>query len=236
MYIYSETKQNSWSSSTFCLWCFLLGLVFIFRFCATATSSSCLVSSLFERCGECCAFPTGNRDGVRLCYPVFVKTTVIFVLTTENCDVSDQVANTKDCLQTCAVAQKKREGMLSRVSNVCVNWQRGGGREEKSALSDVWWLLEKLESGTFSKAPAAPKGSGPQRLQSSQCSRRDEKLNHGIMEWFGLEETFQGDLKVTSSLTFNVPGMWHPPSLRAPCHSVSPPLLKLFSLHLVWIF
>lgn len=52
---------------------------------------------------------------------MFVKTSVVFVLTTENCDVSDQVTNTKDCLRTCAVAWKKTEGMLSRVSNVCVN-------------------------------------------------------------------------------------------------------------------
>lgn len=90
---------------------------------------------------------------------------------------------------------EKPEGMLSRVSNVCVNWQRGGGREEKSsALSDVWWLLKKLEGGMLSKAPAASQESGSQRLESSQCSIRDEKSNHGIIEWFGLEKIFQGDL------------------------------------------
>lgn len=89
----------------------------------------------------------------------------------------------------CAGAQKRREGMLIRVSNVCVR-----GREESPALSDVWWLLKKLGGGTSSKAPAAPEGSGSQRLQCSHCSTRDEKLNCGTIEWFGLEETFQGDL------------------------------------------
>lgn len=82
--LYSEAKQCSWSSSL---------LLFLFRFCTTATSSSCLFSSLFELCRKCCAFPIGIRDGVRLCCLVFVKTTVVFVLTTENCDVSDQVTN-----------------------------------------------------------------------------------------------------------------------------------------------
>lgn len=138
---------------------------------------------------------------------------------------------------------EKPEGMLSRVSNVCVNWQGGGGREEKSpALSDVWWLLKKLEGGTFSKAPAAPQGSGSQRLESSQCSIRDGKSNHGIIEWFGLEETFQGDLvqgcsfnqirllKVPSSLTLNVPGMGHPPSLWEACPIVSLHLYNFFFL------
>lgn len=71
---------------------------FFCSFFTIATLSSCLVSSLFELCGEHCAFPTGNRDGIRLCYPVFVKTAVNFVLTTENCRVSDQVTSTKDCL------------------------------------------------------------------------------------------------------------------------------------------
>lgn len=73
------------------------------------------------------AFPTGNRDGIRLWYPVFVKTAVNFVLTTENCHVSDQVANTKDVYECVLWLRKKAEGMLSRVSNVCVKCQREGG-------------------------------------------------------------------------------------------------------------
>lgn len=79
--LHSEAKQCSWSSSL---------LLFLFRFCATAASSSCLFS-LFELCGKCCTFPIGIRDGVRPCYPVI------------------KVTNTMECLWMCVVAWKYNE-------------------------------------------------------------------------------------------------------------------------------
>jgi len=71
----SEDKQYLLSSSL---------LLFLFRCCSTATSSFCLFLSLFELHGKFCAFPVGIGDGVKPFY-LFVKTTVVFVLTTENC-------------------------------------------------------------------------------------------------------------------------------------------------------
>lgn len=133
--LHSKAKQCSRSSSL---------LLFLIRFCTTATSSSCLFSSLFELCRKCCAFLIGIRGGVRPCYPGFDKTTVAFVLTTESCDVYDQV--TPRNVYECVLWLGNAMGMLSRASSVYVNQQREGGREEEreeeskqklSALTDV---------------------------------------------------------------------------------------------------
>lgn len=62
------SKQCSWSS-------FLLILL---RFCITVTSSSCLFSSLFKLYRKCCAFPIRIWGGIRPCYLVLDKTTVVF--------------------------------------------------------------------------------------------------------------------------------------------------------------
>lgn len=101
--IYNEWTTAFWGQTVLMRWFFI---IISFRFCTIASSSSYLFSSLSKLCGKSCAFPTGIKYGVRPRYLGFVKTTVIFVLTTGNCYVSGRVTNTKECLWMCAVAWK----------------------------------------------------------------------------------------------------------------------------------
>lgn len=133
MYNYSETKQISWSSSTFLIVCggFLLGLGFFlnfFRFCTTVAHPLVWSLHCLNYVGNAVHLPLeiGMVEGCVVLGLLKLLLSILFWQLKIVCVWSGY--KHQGLFTNVSCGSEKTEEMLSRVSNVCVNWQRGGGR------------------------------------------------------------------------------------------------------------